>query len=67
MKCLSVLPALLLTGCFYQTVNQFDIERASKACGGVEKIVEISSTFLGGESALCKNGKKNYLHKVGVE
>lgn len=67
MKSLVFVMCLSLTGCFYQSVNQFDIERASKACGGVEKIVEISSTFLGGEGALCKNGEKNYLHRVGVE
>lgn len=71
MKYLSILTVLLvvllLTGCFYQTVNQFDIQRASKACGGVEKIVGISATFIGDESALCKNGKKNGLHKVSVE
>ena len=67
MKCLSVLPALLLTGCFYQTVNQFDIERASKACGGVEKVVEISAHAQGDEVVLCKNGKKYNLHMVGVE
>ena len=67
MKCLSVLPALLLTGCFYQTVNQFDIERASKACGGVEKVVEISAGYLGNEVVLCKNGKKYSLRMIGVE
>ena len=67
MKSLVFVMCLPLTGCFYQTVNQFDIQRASKACGGVEKIVEISSSFLGDEVALCKNGEKNGLHKVGVE
>ena len=67
MKCLSVLPALLLTGCFYQTVNQFDIERASKACGGVEKVVEISSFYLGDEVVFCKNGKEYNLRMIGVE
>ena len=67
MKYLSVLPALLLTGCFYQTVNQFDIERARSFCGGVDKIVEIESTFLGWEAALCTNGKNGSLIGVSAE
>ena len=67
MKSLVFVMCLPLAGCFYQTVNQFDIERASKVCGGVEKIVEISSSFLGKEVAFCKNGEKNELYKIGVE
>ena len=67
MKCLSVLSALLLTGCFYQTVNQFDIQRASKVCGGVEKIVQISAAFDGREKVLCLNAEQFLLKVVGVE
>ena len=67
MKSLVFIMCLSLTGCFYQTVNQFDIERASKACGGVEKVVDISADFFGDEFVLCKNGKKYNLRFVGVE
>ena len=67
MKSLVFIMCLSLTGCFYQTVNQFDIERSSKACGGVEKVVEISAHSLGGEVVLCKNGKNYNLDVVGVE
>ena len=67
MKRLVFVMCLPLTGCFYQTVNQFDIERASKACGGVEKVVDIRADFFGDERVLCKNGKKNNLMGVGVE
>ena len=67
MKSLVFVMCFPMTGCFYQTVNQFDIERASKVCGGVEKIVEISSSFVGDEVALCKNGENNSLQKVGAE
>ena len=67
MKYLSALPALLLTGCFYQTVNQFDIQRASKVCGGVEKIVQISAAFDGQEKVLCLNAEQFLLEGVGVE
>lgn len=67
MKSLVFAMCLPLTGCLYQTVNQFDIERASKVCGDVEKVVEISADFFGDEFVLCKNGKKNSLNKVSVE
>ena len=67
MKYLSLLSALLLTGCFYQTVNQFDIQRASKVCGGVEKIVQISAAFNGQEKVLCLNAEQFFLKGVGVE
>ena len=67
MKILVFVMCLSLTGCFYQTVNQFDIERASKACSGVEKVVEISSSYLGDEVVFCKNGKKYNLRRVYVE
>ena len=67
MKCLSVLSVLLLTGCFYQTVNRFDIQRASKICGGVEKIVQISAAFDGQEKVLCLSAEQFTLEEVGVE
>lgn len=71
MKYLSILTvllvALLLTGCFYQTVNQFDIQRASKACGGVEKIVGISAAFDGQEKVLCMNAEQFILKGLSAE
>jgi hypothetical protein len=44
-----------LLGC-HQTANQWDIERASHICGGVEKIVEIKVLMIGKELVTCKNG-----------
>lgn len=67
MKSLVFVMCLSLTGCFYQTVNQFDIQRARSFCGGADKIVEIESTFLGGEAALCTNGKHGSLLDVSAE
>ena len=67
MKSLVLVMCLSLTGCFYQTVNQFDIQRASKACRGTEKVVEIIADFFGDEFVLCKDGKKHNLHSVVVE
>ena len=67
MKSFVLVMCLSLTGCFYQTVNQFDIERASKVCGGIEKVVNISADVYGDESVLCKNGIKHDLLKVSAE
>ena len=67
MKILVFVMCLSLTGCFYQTVNQFDIQRASKACGGVEKIVEISAAFDGQEKVLCMNAEQFILKGLSAE
>ncbi len=67
MKILVLVMCLSLTGCFYQTVNRFDIQRASKVCGGVEKIVQISAVFDGQEKVLCLNAEQFLLKGVGAE
>ena len=67
MKSLVLVMCLSLTGCFYQTVNQFDIERASKVCGGVEKIVQISAAFDGREKVLCLNAEQFLLKGISAE
>ena len=67
MKSLVLVMCLSLTGCFYQTVNQFDIERASKVCGGVEKIVQISAAFDGREKVLCLNAEQFLLKGLSAE
>lgn len=54
MKTIIVLLAVvLLSGCFYQTVDSRDIRNAIKFCGSVEEVAEISADFLGGEMVLC--------------
>lgn len=54
MKKFIVLTCLVLNGCFYQTVSQWDIERAVKFCGKLENVVSILSSFEGTERATCK-------------
>ena len=55
MKTLIILlSSISLSGC-YQTVNQFDIERATVACNGVQNIVNISANFAGDERVVCRN------------
>lgn len=61
MKKLLVILAVMLSGCTYQSVNYSDIEAAAAACGGVEKIAELSSAFNGSESVICNNRTKHSL------
>lgn len=57
--CVSV---VLLSGC-YQSVNQYDISRASRVCGGVENIVEIQAHAVGGEFVVCTEDRDSWLKK----
>ena len=50
--------AFSLSGCMYQSVNFSDIDAASKACGGIDQIAELSSNWAGFESVICHNRSK---------
>jgi hypothetical protein len=54
---------LLLTGCFYQTVDKNDLDTAVKACGGYENIYKITSKFDGGEWVICNDRREFYLNE----
>jgi hypothetical protein len=45
-----------LSGCFYQRVNSFDMNKAKHVCGSYENIEYINAYFDGNESVTCKNG-----------
>ena len=49
---------LLLQGCFWQTVHQWDLQRAIYFCGSIEAVAEVAATFAGGETVTCINGNK---------
>lgn len=58
IKTVLMLVAMLsLPGCIYQTINTFDIFRATQLCSGIENVVEIHSNFVGVEHVICKDGK----------
>lgn len=67
MKYLVFIPAILLSGCFYQSVDQYDIQRAIAYCGSIDKIVSIDSDVTGGEAAKCVDKKKADLYWVVTE
>lgn len=61
MKKLILILSIALSGCMYQSVNFSDIDAATKACGGVQNIAELSASFDGGESVICHDRTKTYL------
>lgn len=61
---IAMLCSLSLTGCMYQTVDQYDIHRATVYCGSVTNISYIESTALGGEFATCYDGQRTGLSEV---
>ena len=67
MKNFVLIMCLSLTGCFYQSADQFDIQRAKNVCGGIEKIVEIEVYFSGREYVQCISGVNKTLDGVSVE
>lgn len=65
---MKILALLLLciscTGCFYQTVNEYDIVSAYEVCMKRQtKVVEIQSNFGGGEVVICSDGFTSRLHE----
>jgi len=57
-----ILVTLSLSGCMYQAVNQYDIQRSITICGSLEKIVEINAHHSGVETVLCNKGSTNNLN-----
>lgn len=60
---LTLTSALTLSGCFYQTTNDWDIQNAMELCGDLSSVQEIESDFTGNEVVTCKNSKRFALHK----
>lgn len=58
---LAIVPALALSGCFYQTVNLNDMQTAIKACDSFENIVAIEASFLGSETVRCIDRTAHFL------
>lgn len=55
-KVILALSALALSGCFYQSVDSYDIRRATEVCKSVENIHKIRSHFTGSETVTCFDG-----------
>jgi uncharacterized membrane protein YjjB (DUF3815 family) len=55
---IAIIACVSLSGCFYQTVNQYDINRAIALCGSVANIHQIDSYSLGRVGATCYSGEQ---------
>lgn len=63
---IALIAAVMLSGC-HQMASNIDIQRAAKACGGVDKVVEIMLIFSGREIVTCTTGKSYDLAEVNLE
>lgn len=55
--------SMSLSGCLYQTVNKNDLDTAIKACGGLENVSEVTSSWIGNETVICTNRREIYLNE----
>lgn len=61
---IAIMACASLSGCFYQTVDQYDINRAIALCGSVANIHQIDSYSLGREDATCYSGEQERLSGI---
>ena len=64
---IAIIACVSLSGCFYQTVNQYDINRAITLCGSVANIHQIDSYYLGRVDATCYSGEQDSLGGIRGE
>ena len=64
---IAIIACVSLSGCFYQTINQYDINRAIVLCGSVANIHQIVSYSLGSEDAACYSGEQASLGEIKGE
>jgi hypothetical protein len=58
MKLLIILlTSILLSGCFWQTANHSDLQKAAYFCKGIENVEKIDVRFDSYEVVICLNGK----------
>jgi hypothetical protein len=65
MKKLILILSLALSSCFYQTVNNVEIEAAIIKCGNANNIIQIDSLSIGSVCIRCKDGRA-YIYNNGV-
>ena len=56
--------SLMLSGCIYQKVNNYDLHRSIVFCKSTENIAEIVAYADGDEFVVCMDGTKSFLTKV---
>ena len=61
---LILIGSLMLSGCFYQKVNNYDLHRSVVFCKSLENIAEIAVFADGEESVVCMDGLKSSLTAI---
>ena len=61
---IAIIACVSLSGCFYQTVNQYDINRAIALCGSVANIHQIGAYHLGRVDTTCYSGEQDSLDGI---
>ena len=56
--------SLMLSGCFYQQVNTYDLHRAIVFCKSPENIASIAAFADGDEYVVCMDGTKSHLTAI---
>ena len=64
---IAIIACVSLSGCMYQSVDQYDLSRAIKVCGSAENIFRIKSHFLGFENVRCFDTKGGNVNLDEVE
>lgn len=64
---IAIIACVSLSGCMYQSVDQYDLSRAIKVCGSAENIFRIKSHFLGFENVRCFDTKGGNVNLAEVE
>ena len=61
---IAIMTCVSLYGCMYQTVDQYDINRALTVCKNVENISSITAAFDATEKVHCYSGESDWLGSV---
>lgn len=64
---IALVACVSLSGCMWQSVDAYDISRATKACGSVDNIVKIDAGFLGHETVRCFDAKDGDVSLFGIQ
>ncbi|CAH9013565.1 hypothetical protein VP501E541_P0104 [Vibrio phage 501E54-1] len=65
MKFLVVLVcSVMMTGCFYQSVNISDLNKAASYCNGLDNIMKIDAWSTGYERIFCMDGSSKRTSEI---
>lgn len=67
MKLLIVLlTSTLLSGCFWQTANHSDLQKAAYFCKGIENVESITVALEGSEKIKCLDGTVEFADNISI-